>query len=386
MTRPMRAFAGGACLIAVVTAASACGTAAPARPVSTAVTVPAVPLGTSVAATAATWATVVMGGSAAQHNNFWQLFVRPAGSVHWKLVTPPGTADNGGLVLAVGAGQSLITAFRPSQGLTYTPLAQTGDGGHVWSAIGPLDAGMASTPDSLAAQPSTGSLLALLGSGTVVQGASGGTRWTELVTARALAASPAGRSCGLRSITAVGYSQAGTPMLGGTCSRPGIAGIFTQADNSWQLAGPALTGALARQPITVLRLTTVGDQTVALLAAGTGDRTSVVAAWSAGGSAKWTLSPPFATVRQAVIASSLGLGQTAAVLMANRQGAVLAAGRWRLLPALPAGTAALVPGTGVTDALAVHQATLTVWQLSTAGTSWARAQVMSVPIEYGSSS
>ena len=47
-----------------------------------------------------------MGGSAADHNNFWQLFVRPAGTGSWRLVTPPGVATNGGLVVASpGAGR-----------------------------------------------------------------------------------------------------------------------------------------------------------------------------------------------------------------------------------------------------------------------------------------
>ena len=41
-----------------------------------------------------------MGGSAAQYNNFWQLFVRPARSDRWQLVTPPGMASNGGFILA----------------------------------------------------------------------------------------------------------------------------------------------------------------------------------------------------------------------------------------------------------------------------------------------
>jgi hypothetical protein len=46
-----------------------------------------------------------MGGSAAEHNNFWQLFVRPAATGKWRLATPPGVASNGGLVVASpGAG------------------------------------------------------------------------------------------------------------------------------------------------------------------------------------------------------------------------------------------------------------------------------------------
>ena len=59
---------------------------------------------------------------------------------------------------------------------------------------------------------------------------------------------------------------------------------------------------------------------------------------------------------------------------------------WRALPALPAGTATLAPGSGSGgyDALAVSGSRLTVWRL--AGAAWAKVQVINVPIQYGSSS
>jgi hypothetical protein len=385
MTRPARGIAVAACLAALAAATAGCGSGPPARSSSTAVAVPAVPLGTSVTTAAGTWAVVVMGGPAAQHDNFWQLFIRPSGSTRWKLVTPPGTADNGGLVLAGGSGQALTTAFRPSQYLTYTPLTQTSDAGHAWSGLSPLDAALASTPDSLATQPRTGRLLALLDSGAAEQSAPGGASWTTLISARALAATPAGRSCGLRALTAVTYSPAGMPLLGGTCTRPGVAGILAAAGHAWRAAGPALSGPLARQPVTVLRLSSTGSQTAALLAAGAGRRAALVAAWSAGSRSRWTVSPPLMTGGHAVAAASFGPGQTAAVIMAGGRGAVLAQGRWRLLPALPPATAALAPSAdGTTDALAVHRASLTVWQLAS-NTGWTREQAVSVPIQYGSS-
>ena len=105
-----------------------------------------------------------MGGSAVQDNAFWQLFLRPAGSTRWELVTPPGTVDNGGLVLA-GGGQALDTGFRPSQNLTYSPLIETSDGGQAWSSLNPLGAALASAPDALAVKPGGGQLLALLDGG-----------------------------------------------------------------------------------------------------------------------------------------------------------------------------------------------------------------------------
>ena len=139
-----------------------------------------------------------MGGPVAQENNFWQLFARPAGSSRWTLVTPPGTADNGGLVLA-GAGGSLITGFRPSQYLTYTPLTITRNAGQAWSSTGPLDGALADVPDALAAASATGHLLALTADGTAELAAPGYTSWTTLATQRSLAATPPAAAAGCRT-------------------------------------------------------------------------------------------------------------------------------------------------------------------------------------------
>ena len=225
MTRPGRLAAAIAVPLAALLAAGCASTPAPAPPSTNAA--PASPmLNTSLDTAAGTWAAVVMGGSAASYDNFWQLFIRPAGSTRWKLVTPPGTADNGGLVLAASAGQALVTGFRPSQTLTYTPLIQTSNGGQAWSSLNPLDAALASTPDALAIKPGSGELLALT-AGAVQDAAPGYTTWTTLASRKALAATAPGRRCGLQALTAAAFSPAGIPMLAGPCARPGITGIFT---------------------------------------------------------------------------------------------------------------------------------------------------------------
>ena len=344
------------------------------------------PLETSVTTQAGTWAIVVMGGSAADHNNFWQVFLRPAGSGRWKLVTPPGTADNGGIVLADGSGRDVITAFRPSQYLHYTPLTQTTDAGHAWSGLNPLDAPLASTPGSLAVEPLTGRLLALVANGDVKQGTTGGTSWTSLATTRALAATPAGRSCGLRALTSVSYTPAGAPVMAGACSRPGAVGIFTAAGHAWHGVGPVLPAALARRPVTVLRLGTAGNQIAALLAAGTGQHTTLVVARASGNGTSWALSASLRTGGHAVSAASLGPGRAVTVVTTGGHGAELSQGRWRMLPALPTATVTLAPGlNGTIDALAVHRGTLTVWHLTGKQDSWTKEQIISVPIQYGSS-
>ena len=247
-----RSTAAGLVILPAVLLAAGCGGAPATPPPVTQAAPPAASLNTSLDTTAGTWAAVVMGGSAAQDNAFWQLFIRPAGSTRWRLVTPPGTADNGGLVLAGGSGPALVTGFRPSQDLTFTPLIQTGNGGQAWSSLDPLDAALASTPDALAVNPAGGQLLALLTGGTVQAAAPGATTWHTLASPQALAATPAGRHCGLTALTAATYTPAGIPVLAGTCVRPGTAGIFTAGNATWQAAGPALPAALASQPITVL--------------------------------------------------------------------------------------------------------------------------------------
>lgn len=344
-------------------------------------------LATSLDTAAGTWAVAVMGGTAASHNNFWQLFIRPAGSQGWKLVTPPGTADNGGLVLAA-AGSTVITAFRPSQYLTYTPLAASGNGGQAWTSTGPLDGALADVPDALAAAPANGQLLALLADGAAELATPGYTRWHSLTTRRAIAATPAGRSCGLRALTAAGYTPSGVPLLAGGCSRPGVAGIFADISANWQAAGPAIPAALSRQQITVLRLSRTATQTVALLAVGSGRAVSVLAAWSADNGRHWTLSPALALDGASPASASFGSQGTVSVIATNGQAKMIASNdnQWETLPVLPSGTAALVPGAGGrTDALAVHRSILTIWQLAPQGTAWTKEQTINVPIQYGSS-
>ena len=197
-----------------------------------------------------------MGGSPA----FWQLFRYPAVGPRasgWSLVTPPGVADNGGLVLADLGGQSLVAGFRPSADLVYSPLAATADGGKTWSP-GILDAALADVPDALAAGAG-GHLLALLKDGTAEESASatGTSGWSQLTSERALAAS-AGRACDLRSLTAIAFSASGVPLVAGNCARPGTAGIFALEGGTWRAVGPPLPPSLAGQAVTTLRLATSG--------------------------------------------------------------------------------------------------------------------------------
>jgi len=372
-------------LLAGAVLSGGCGSAAgqagpPAGPA------PPPSLSTSLVTATGTWAVAVMGGSAAEHNNFWQLFVRPAATGKWRLATPPGVASNGGLVLASPGAGPVVAGFRPSQDLSYSPLATTHDDGTAWTP-GLLDAALANVPDALAAAPGGGHLLALLAGGQVQLSGPGGTGWTKLAARQTLAASPAGRRCGLGSLTAAAFSPSGVPLLAGRCARPGTAGIFAYAGGTWRPAGPVLPAMYARQRVAVLRLTTTAGTSVALLAAGSGAATRLLAARSTGGG-RWSLSPPLPLHGAKLTSASSGPGGSVAVVLTGSHALTVTgpAGSWSPLPALPPGTVTLAPGpAGGWDALAVHRTRLTVWRLPHGGAAWAAAQTINVPIEFGSS-
>jgi hypothetical protein len=352
-------------------------------------------LATSEASAAETWAVVVMGGASAAHNNFWQLFTRSANAARWTLATPPGVADNGGLTVAdVGPG-SLVTVIRPSQDLTFSPLSASRDEGAHWSQGGLLPAGLANFPDAFAGAPG-GRLIALTSRGGAQVAAHAGATWTSLASERSVAASPAGRACGLARLTAAAFSSAGVPLLAGQCTRPGMVGIFASGGGTWRATGPALPPSLARRDVEVLGLASADGATAALLQAGSGAAASLVTAWSADGGGHWRTSAAFGLRGRAVRSAAFGLGGAIGVTLTGGAGAVAVTGpgaAWRSLPPLPAGAAgvpaaavtlAAGPGTGF-EALIAHGGQLSVWQLTGGGTGWEQVQVIKVAIPYGSS-
>lgn len=367
-----------AAALAAVTMVAACGT----RPgaVSTAGPAPAaVPLSTSLVTGQGTWAVAVMGGGTGGNDGFWQLFVRPAGASRWSLVTPPGVADNGGLI-AAGGGSDLVVGVRPSQNLVFSPLATSTDTGRDWTP-GLLDAGLADSPDAIALG-SSGRLLALLRDGTIeaapTAGAAAAGQWARLTTFAALASSAAGRECGLEGVTAISFGPNESLVAAGGCVRPGVAGVFTDAGGTWRSAGLRLPGPAGRSRVRVLGLAADAGGNVALLAAGS----SVLAAWRDG--ARWTVSAPVAA--GSVRAFGFGGGGSAWLLRGDgRAESIGGAGRsWQALPPVPAGTQVLAPGAGGGyEALAVDRSRLTVWRLDRG--AWVRAQQLTVPIQYGSS-
>jgi hypothetical protein len=399
--------AAAAAFLAAAAAAGCGSAAAPAGPGNQMAGIRGPGLATTLTSPDGTsWAVVDMGGSATHFNNFWELFVRPSGTAAWKLATPVGAASNGGLVAATVGASSLLSGFRPSQDLTFSPLAATSDAGTHWSQNAVLDAGLADVPTALAgstggANGSADQVLALTDKATVELGTGLGTNWDQLTTLHALAATSAGRACGLTALTAAAWTPGGAPLLGGNCDKAGQTGILTRSGGTWRAAGPALPASLASGPVSVLGLNTTGTHLTSVLAVGSGAATSLLTAWSVNGGQSWTLSKALRTGAErgsSAPSVSFGADGTASVVLPSGGAATIGwqAAGWQTLPALPARTAALATASpaGVPEALAASGGTLSVWQLAPAAGAassassvghWKLAQTVKVSIPYGSS-
>jgi hypothetical protein len=373
-------------MAAVAVVAAACGTSKAGSAGSDhAAPVASIPLATSLGSTGQpAWAVVEMGGSAASHENFWELFTRLAGSAQWQLATPAGVASNGGLMMAA-AGKGLVSGFGPSQDLTFSPVATLTGPSAAWSEnAAPVSPGLASVPDALASGPG-GELLALTRTGEVLRSGAGGTAWTRFTTLRTLRATPAGRACSLAALTAVGFTSAGEPEIGGSCARAGAPAIFEQSPGGgWRAVGP-------RPPVgseTVLGLATQAGRTSALLEARTPPSIRVLAAWSASASSSWTASASVGIGIRQPRSLDMWANGSVGLVQADGHGITIAGpgARWQILPALPAKTATLALGAaGQLQALAADGQWLRVWQLG-AGGSWSQVQQVKIQIPYGSSS
>ena len=375
--------------LAVALCGQVAGGGAPAA-ASTPVPTLRVPLAAALTTPTGSWVVVAMGQKGQPLNTFWELFSRTPAAAKWKLVTPAGVADNGGLTVSVTSAGSAIVGFEPSQLLRFSPTALSGDDGATWDA-GLVPDALVAAPDALAVG-SGGTAVALVrhGDGEVL------TADGPLMDWRPLAGGGPGAAaarCDTSAPDAVALSASNGVLLGTGCRRPGQVGVFTVAGGRWQLVGPSLRGSLAQATTHVLRLATSGSTTSALVAAARPGRTGLLGLFrSATGT--WTETLPFVLSRATtVVASAIGAsGQEVVLLHDGGAGDALeeTAGpdhAWVELPRPPAGTAAVAPlANGGFDAFTVAGERLRVYTLAPSGGTWTLSQQMTVPIAYGTSS
>ena len=380
---PGRRCAGAAVAAGLLVLAASCSSHSSTSSASAANGSIDVPLATSVTTATASWATFPMGHLDDPNNTFWEEFSLPAGADKWAERTPPDVADNGGLVTAPTA-TGVVVGFRPSNLLSFSPLASTTDGGTTYTP-GLLSGGLADVPDALSVAPS-GTAAALTAT-QVLSSAAMLSGWQPLTTLAAIKASPVGQACGVEQLTAVIATDAGV-FIGAACSAPGVVGLFVQTGAQFDTAGVALPAGDTKAFVEVLRVVPYQQGMAMLLGLRTGSGTSYVAAWVSAPGSAWALSDPHTTpgalISTAVTASGFGL------LTRSSSGALAAAlitppsGNWTQLPTPPAGTATISVSGHRSDALVVDSATFIDYQLT--GGQWVKAQTVQVAIPYDSSS
>ena len=348
-------------------------------------TPPASPLASS----SQSFVTVAMGRPPAVADTFWQLLVR-AGAGPWRIVTPPGVAANGGLVVAGSAPSGLLSAFVPSQQLRFTPLARSAGTPSPWRAA-ILPAALAPLPDALAVTPNGGALALVRRDSVEVSSTALGS-WHPLVTLRSLRAAPVSARCRLDAFTALAATPAGGVVVGGRCAQAGAVAIIALHNGVWRQLPIVLPSGLATAGIEVLRLRSVTGGLSALMLAAIGARRWLFEARLAPGASGFTSSPALALAPGEVLESTGVLASGGfVVVVAGRDGeraeAFSAAGPPSSLGALPPGTSVVAIGpTGVLEAFVARGGTLTVERRTSAHARFVAAQVLKVPIDYGSSS
>ncbi|HEY5025485.1 MAG TPA: hypothetical protein VII76_10965 [Acidimicrobiales bacterium] len=356
-----------------------------------------VPLTATVTTASGAVAVVAMGTLADPHDTFWQVFFRASAATPWKVVTPPGVADNGGLVVHASPGvgsPDVLAGFEPSQALAFSPIALSVDQGRSWTP-GIVQGGLAPVPDALSGGPTSGSdsvALVRNAGGEVLGGTATSSIGSKVVDRAAMATSAAGRSCEVGALTAVAVDAAGT-LVGTTCASPGVVGIFGRSGGAWRQVGPRFAGRSASDATKVVRLVEVDGVTNGLVALRMGSTTGLMGVAGTRGGA-WSRSGPLLLGGGDRILSTGVEARGGFVVLVQRSGGSLAldnetgpGGAWQVLPAPPRGTAAVVVGSGgVVDALSVASTRLTDHRLDAATASWANIGTVTVPIQFGSSS
>jgi hypothetical protein len=365
-----------------------------ATPVRAGAAVQRAPVVSAISTSSGSWVILPMGNLSEPSNTFWQVFHSTPGSSRWSLVTPPGVADNGGLVAGASAGSAVVGVL-PSRLLHFSPLAQSSNGGASW-APEYFPAGLAPLPDALAYQAAApDGAIALTSRDRVLAASPSLSSWSQLVSVKGLR--NVSRACTVTAFDAVAMLPSGTPLVATGCRQGGEVGVFMRTPTgSWQSNGPTLGASLRAGVTDVLRLQVTGATTTALVTAGRATQRALVALWRIG-DAPWAVSRALPLRSgESVLSSSVGADGTLAVLLDTPGGTgraldIASGGTWSRLPPPPPRTVALatpvissMAGSTV-DAFTVDGEQLGIFALTPSGAKWVRVQSSRVSLAYGSS-
>ena len=187
-------------------------------------------------------------------NTFFQSFTSVNGGA-WKLSTPKGSGTNGGIVVASPArGALAIRQFDQSHVSAVSAVI----GGEQVTLGGRIIAALAPSPSALATQGS--SVFFVTANGSLEELSPTAQLAKVITTQRQIAASAAGRRCGVQAITAVAVNSAGQIALGARCGNGGTNTVFVKDGSSWWLGKTGMTS-----PNAVMRLDASGNNFIALV-------------------------------------------------------------------------------------------------------------------------
>ena len=374
-----------ACLLAVLVIVMSAPGASPASEN------PPVPsFATSVSIDGSTYSAIPMGDLGDDLNTFWQLFRLPAGATRWTLDTPTGIADNGGLVIEGGSPSALAVAIRPSDLLTFTPIAVSGARSS-WTNGGLIPGAVIGAPNAFVGTSAVEFAAVDTSDGAVLRSKDGGSNWTRIASGASLTYVAAG-SCQVRGVRAARRMR-GRPCMPGRAARKETAPASSSS--------PALHGAtsdrISEHSVTarrgrVLTLSSSPRSLVAMIATTSDSTTRLVFARSSSNGASWATTslrlPP-----SVFIVSAGTISGTGAYVVWRKNGLFAAIsspnGHWSSLPELPgtAWTLAFPQGlSGAIEALGGRLSTFNAWRLDLSTSHWSQFQTIAVPIIYGSSS
>jgi len=354
-----------------------------------------VPLQSSTTTPTTAWAVVEMGTSQGSYNHFWELFDYHVGTRRWLLETPPGIADNGGLIIATSGPYSGLVGFGANQLLAFSPLASTSDAGSNWSPGG-LSQALVPVPDALAAgaDNSGAALVRANGSDQVLRRTGSLTSWSSIATTRDVAKSAP--SCRIDALTALDIPAPSTILLGASCSSVGSVPLLRYSGGSWSLVKVTTPATWIHNTTQVLRLANgqgaSGIVPEGLLAGEGGSTTVIAAVFNARPGSAWSVSQSLHLARGAVVVAS-GSGPATTQFVVVRQGGTLVAdvitgpdAKWQTSGELPKGTATIaIEPDGSLDAMSVKVSTLSIWHAARVDAPFSKSQTIDVPIQYGSS-
>ena len=180
--------------------------------------------------------------------------------------------------------------------------------------------------------------------------------------------------------------------MGASCSKPGSVGLFEYTKGVWHSFAPRLPTSTSHATVQVVRLLSLNGTVSAIVAVHAGSDVKLIATRYLPRRNLWELSAALGMPGSAqVLSSGTTSGGVFVALSSGKSARVevetTPSGSWAQLPTVPDGTETIAfASNGRVDALVSRDSALADYTLDVSDGRWELAQVINVPIQYGSSS